>query len=155
MIQYLSGDIFQSTMQTLVNPVNTVGVMGSGLACEFSRRYPEMLNVYKQHCQDGSFKMGTLWIYRAFDKWILNFPTKKHWRDPSELIYIEAGLTTFVRTYEVRGITSIAFPKLGCGLGKLGWPPVRILFEKYLGSIEIPIEVYAYGSIASSEKVPW
>ena len=142
MIRYLTGDIFQSEMQTLVVPVNTVGVMGAGLAKEFARRYPKMFEIYREDCEDGIYKVGRLGIWREnISRWILNFPTKTDWRKPSKLEYIEAGLETLVETYERAYIESIAFPKLGCGLGGLHWPDVRALFEDYLNQVCIDVEV--------------
>lgn len=142
MIKYIQGDIFQSTMQTLVCPVNTVGVMGAGLAKEFAQKYPKMAKEYTQNCWSNSFDVGCLWIYRTDDKWILNFPTKTDWHLSSKLRYIKSGLITFVDTYEQEGIRSIALPKLGCGLGGLAWPDVKELFDKYLDLMDIPVEVY-------------
>lgn len=143
MIQYVHGDIFQSTMQTLVVPVNTVGVMGKGLALQFAKKYPEMEEEYKGYCATYDFKIGKLLIYRDSPyRWILNFPTKGHWYNKSQLVYIDEGLDTLVLTYKYHGITSIAFPKLGCGLGGLAWADVRLLFDKYLDLMGIPVEVY-------------
>lgn len=143
MIQYINGDIFQSTMQTLVCPVNTVGVMGKGLAKEFARRHPKMEEEYKGYCAAYDFKIGKLLIYSdSFHRQVLLFPTKGHWYNKSQLVYIDEGLDTFALTYKYHGIRSIAFPKLGCGLGGLDWLDVVKLFEKYLGDIDIPVEVY-------------
>jgi len=142
MIEYIKGNIFQSTMQTLVCPVNTVGVMGAGLAKQFAQKYPKMAKEYAQYTWSNSFDVGCLWIYRTDDKWILNFPTKTDWHLLSKLWYIELGLKTFVDTYEQEEIESIAFPKLGCGLGGLQWPDVKELFDEYLDSMDIPVEVY-------------
>jgi O-acetyl-ADP-ribose deacetylase (regulator of RNase III) len=152
MIRYVEGDIFDSKAQTLVNPVNTVGVMGKGLAAEFKRRYPQMFREYWALCQSGRFTVGQLWLYRASDKWILNFPTKRHWRDKSRLEDIETGLQRFVATYEDNGITSIAFPMLGSGLGGLNWETeVRPLMERYLQALPMPIEIYTAAK-TSKEK---
>lgn len=142
MIRYTSGDIFESKCQVLVNPVNCVGVMGAGLALQFARRYPEMRRRYEHLCRWRLFHIGTLWTYK--DK-VLCFPTKKDWRDPSELSYIEAGLANLAHSYGARGITSIAFPKIGCGLGGLDWELVRDLIEEYLGPTALDVEVYAAG----------
>jgi len=158
MIRYVRGDIFKSRAQTLVNPVNTVGVMGAGLAREFSRHYPGILNRYKEFCRQGVLKIGTLWVYRsAWDRWVLCFPTKKDWREPSKLEYIEAGLKKLVDTYEARGITDIAIPKLGCGLGGLSWGDVRPLMEKHLSGAGMDIEIYVAGPAESlkTEACPW
>ena len=142
MIKYVNGDIFESECQTLVNPVNTVGVMGAGLARNFAISFPGMASEYCHLCQIGLFTIGKLWIWRTGERWVMCFPTKKDWRDPSRLEYIEAGLKNLVDTYETRGITSIALPKLGCGLGGLSWPDVKSLIEKYLGDVEMDVEVY-------------
>ena len=142
MIHYVSGNIFDSPAQTLVNPVNTVGVMGKGLALEFKKRYPKMFEEYKKQCRDGWLYVGSIMLWRAKDHFVLNFPTKKHWKDPSSLIYVEAGLLSFVNEYESYGVSSIAFPRLGCGNGGLDWKTVKPVMERYLQ--ELPIDVYIY-----------
>ena len=129
--------IFESSAQTLVNTINCVGVMGKGLALEFKNRYPTMFDKYKSFCDKGVFKPGVLWIYKAEDgKWILNFPTKIDWRNPSEMSYIEEGLIKFVEIWKEKGITSIAFPLLGCNNGGLNPDEVIPLMEKYLNQCE-------------------
>ena len=143
MITYLEGDLFSSPAQTLVNTVNTVGVMGRGIALEFKKRYPAMYNQYKKYCDDGSLTVGKLMLWRDEpDHWLLMFPTKTTWRKPSDLSYIEAGLRKFVATYTDKGITSAAFPRLGCGNGGLEWKDVKPLMEKYLEPLSIPCYVY-------------
>lgn len=142
MIHYVSGNIFDSPAQTLVNPVNTVGVMGKGLALEFKKRYPKMFEEYKKQCRDGWLYVGSFMLWRAKDHFVLNFPTKKHWKDPSSLIYVEAGLLSLANEYESYGISSIAFPRLGCGNGGLDWKTVKPVMELYLQ--ELPIDVYIY-----------
>lgn len=141
-IEYLEGDIFCSPAQVIVNTVNTVGVMGKGLALSFKKRYPEMFEHYRKMCERKLLSIGKLMLCYAPDHWILLFPTKEHWRNPSKLSYIEAGLSKFVKTYAEKSITSIAFPRLGCGNGELNWEDVRPLMEKYLESL--PIDVYIY-----------
>ena len=142
MIHYVSGNMFDSPAQTLVNPVNTVGVMGKGLALEFKNRYPKMFEEYKKQCRDGWLYVGSFMLWRAKDHFVLNFPTMKHWKDPSSLIYVEAGLLSFVNEYESYGVSSIAFPRLGCGNGGLDWKTVKPVMERYLQ--ELPIDVYIY-----------
>ncbi len=140
MITYLTNDLFESYAQVLVNAVNTVGVMGKGIALEFKRKYPEMFKEYQALCKSGVFDIGQLWLYKSPEKWILNFPTKRDWRDPSKIEYIEAGLKRFVEMYEEEDITSISFPRLGSGLGGLNWEnEVQPLMEKYLSPL--PLEV--------------
>lgn len=143
MLNYLTESIFDSPAQTLVNPVNTVGVMGKGLALEFKRRYPEMFTQYKQLCDRKELVVGTLWLYKSPTKWVLNFPTKAHWRSPSKVAYIQAGLREFIDTYAGLGIESIAFPQLGSGLGGLDFDSqVRPLMEEYLSSLAIDIYIH-------------
>jgi len=145
MITYVKGDLLQSPVRVLVNTVNTVGVMGKGIAKDFKQIYPEMFKQYQNLCEKSMFHMGQLWLYKTPHKWILNFPTKEHWRQPSKIEYIEAGLKKFVKTYAEKGITSIAFPALGCGNGELEWETqVRPLMEKYLRSLPIDIYIYLY-----------
>ena len=143
MITYIEGNLFLSTAQTLVNTVNTVGVMGKGIARDFKHLYPAMFEEYKRHCDEGTLAMGSLLLYRTAHKWVVNFPTKRHWKQASRLSDIELGLETFQRTYAEQGITSIAFPQLGCGHGGLDWESqVRPLMERYLGAL--PIEVFIH-----------
>ena len=119
MITYLSGDLFQSPAKVLVNTVNTVGVMGKGIALKFKRIYPEMFEAYRNHCERGHLQIGQLLLYKTPNKWVLNFPTTKHWRNPSRAEYIQAGLWKLRERCSEMGITSIAFPELGCGNGEL------------------------------------
>lgn len=142
MITYLKGDIFSSPAQVLVNTVNTVGVMGKGVALECKKRYPEMFLYYQELCDEKKLDIGNLCLWKDVDKWILLFPTKKHWRNPSKLEYIEAGLKKFVASYYKMGIESIAFPRLGCGNGQLKWKDVKPLMEKHLGTLPIQIFIY-------------
>lgn len=119
MIQYVKGDLFQSPAQVLVNTVNTVGVMGRGIALEFKRLFPDMYQQYRGFCKRGQFEIGMLWLYKSPNKWVLNFPTKQHWRQSSRIECLEAGLQKFSSSYNNLGIHSIAFPALGCGNGQL------------------------------------
>ncbi|MBE6436414.1 MAG: phosphatase [Akkermansiaceae bacterium] len=142
MIEYIEGDIFESPAHVIVNTVNTVGVMGKGIALSFKKRYPAMFERYKAICEKGLLKTGKLMLFYEADYWVLLFPTKEHWRNPSKLEYIEAGLQKFVQTYAEKGIDSIAFPRLGCGNGELDWNDVKPIMEKYLK--KLPINVYIY-----------
>lgn len=138
----IDGDIFSSTMQTIVNPVNCVGIMGAGLALQFKQRYPEMFAVYKQQCKSGKLATGHPTLYAANKPMIINFPTKDHWKDPSKLEYIKESLLYFVANYKAAGITTIAFPKLGCGLGNLRWNKVAPLMARHLDTLDITVEIY-------------
>ena len=143
MITYIDGDIFKSPAKTLVNTVNTEGVMGKGIASQFKRIYPEMFTKYRMHCERKNLVIGRLFLYKTAHKWILNFPTKMHWRNPSRLEYIESGLQKFASKYSEIGITSIAFPQLGCGNGGLDFDDqVRPLMESYLGRLSIPVYIH-------------
>lgn len=142
MIEYIEGDIFESPAQVIVNTVNTVGVMGKGLALSFKERYPQMYEKYKMACEKHLLTVGKLMLIYEVDHWLLMFPTKENWRNPSKLEYIEKGLMKFVQTYAEKNITSIAFPRLGCGNGELNWADVKPLMERYLK--KLPIDVYIY-----------
>lgn len=144
MLTYHRTSILTSTAQTVVNTVNTVGVMGKGLAAAFKARYPDMFKTYQGLCRSGKFDIGMLWLWKGPDQWVLNFPTKKHWRHPSKLSYIEAGLEKFVSEYEHRGIREISFPRLGCGNGGLEWANVRPLMERFLAPLPIPIYIHDF-----------
>lgn len=143
MITYVRTSIFDSPAQTWVNAVNTVGVMGKGLAKAFKDRYPAMFQQYRYECEQRQLDIGRLSIYRSPDTIIVNFPTKKHWKNPSQVDYIEEGLRTFVAIYQHEGITSVSFPQLGCGNGGLDWSSeVRPLMERYLQPLPIPVYVH-------------
>ena len=145
MLMYVQQDIFKSPAQVIVNTVNTVGVMGKGIAKRYKEVYPDMYKQYQKFCEQHLLDIGKLWIYKSDTKWILNFPTKKHWRQPSKIEYVEQGLKKFVETYEEKGITSVSFPQLGCGNGGLNWEKeVRPLMEKYLKDLPIDVFVHIY-----------
>lgn len=142
------GDIFESGMQTIVNTVNCVGVMGKGIALEFKKRYPDMYKEYVMLCRNGEVKPGRPYYYNdILGNSILNFPTKDHWRSPSKLSYVTDGLKWFRENYKSLGIRSIAFPPLGCGNGGLTWSVVGPVMYHYLYDLPIDIEIYApYGT---------
>jgi O-acetyl-ADP-ribose deacetylase (regulator of RNase III) len=142
MITFLESSVFDSPAQTLVNTVNTVGVMGKGIAKEFRSRYPEMFKEYKRLCDARKLQIGRLHLWRSDTRWVLNFPTKTTWQLPSRIEYIEAGLAKFVDTYKELGITSVSFPPLGCGNGQLNWDDVRPVMERYLAQVTIPVYIH-------------
>lgn len=141
MVEFKKGNIFNSKSQTLVNPVNCKGVMGAGLALEMKKRYPAMFSTYKRICDKNMLIPGKLQLWKG-NKWILNFPTKDYWKDPSKIEYIEKGLDKFLETYKEKEITSIAFPKIGSGLGGLDWALVKSIMIKKLNNLNIKIEIY-------------
>lgn len=145
MITYVSGDLFKSPAHVLVNTVNSVGVMGKGVAKEFKRLFPHMFRQYRDLCEDKKFDVGNLFLYKTANKWVLNFPTKKHWRNPSRPEYIETGLRKLALIYRDAGIYDLAMPLLGCGHGELDWPTqVRSIVEKYMKNLPINVFVHFY-----------
>ena len=153
MIQYIDGDIFHSPASVLVNPVNTQGFMGKGLALAFKNKYSRMFESYQKACNDCTFSIGQLMLFREIDYSVLLFPTKKSYRQPSRLEYIEAGLEKFVKVYADLGISSIAFPKLGCGYGDLDWADVRPLMEQHLSTLPISVYVYVAQGFVSMPEI--
>jgi O-acetyl-ADP-ribose deacetylase (regulator of RNase III) len=145
MINYIIGDIFNSGMQTIVNPVNTQGVMGSGLALYFRILLPGMYKDYREICKKKLLKPGTLWLYNYAKRWrVLCFPTKESWMSSSSYTIIEQGLQKFISTYKEKGITSVAFPILGAGLGKLDNKTVLGIMRRYLEPLDIPVEIWSH-----------
>jgi O-acetyl-ADP-ribose deacetylase (regulator of RNase III) len=144
MIKYrYDEDMFNSKVMALVNTVNCMGVMGIGIAKEFKIKYPEMFAEYVKKCTAKEITIGKLYMYPiSDDRVIINFPTKNHWRYRSRIKYIEEGLKDFISRYKEWKITSVAFPQLGCGNGGLKWSEVKPLMEKYLGNLDIDIEIY-------------
>ena len=143
MIIYTDGDLFDSPAKVLVNTVNTRGVMGKGIALRFKQIYPEMFSKYRDHCEHRRLTIGKLFLYKTPHKWILNFPTKEHWRNPSRPEYIEAGLKKLRESCARIGAASYAFPMLGCGNGELGFEEqVRPLMERYLRSLSVSARIH-------------
>jgi O-acetyl-ADP-ribose deacetylase (regulator of RNase III)/uncharacterized protein YwgA len=155
MIKVLIGNLFETSMQTLVNTVNCVGVMGKGVAKTFKENYPSMFDDYKQRCEHKHVKPGVPYFYKdMLGVSILNFPTKDHWRSPSKLSDVINGLDVFVENYKTWKITSIAFPPLGCGNGGLSWEDVGPLMYQRLKNLDIDIEIYApFGTPTSQLKL--
>jgi O-acetyl-ADP-ribose deacetylase (regulator of RNase III)/uncharacterized protein YwgA len=144
MITVLIGDLFESDAQTLVNTVNTVGVMGKGVALEFKRRFPEMYADYLARCKRGEVKLGQPYLFASLvNQWVLNFPTKGHWRAVSRLDDIVEGLDYLAAHYREWGIKSLAVPPLGCGNGQLDWSVVGPTLYSRLKRLDIPVALYA------------
>jgi O-acetyl-ADP-ribose deacetylase (regulator of RNase III) len=146
MIEFITGkSIFTSEAMMLVNPVNTMGVMGKGLALEFKRKFPDMFFWYADECRKGNIVTGqvSFWADPVSLRYICQFPTKEHWRLPSRLEYIERGLDDFVNKALEHNIESVAFPMIGCGLGGLHFKhQVLPLLVKMSTKLPIPIEIY-------------
>jgi O-acetyl-ADP-ribose deacetylase (regulator of RNase III) len=152
-IRIIKGNIFNTRLQTIVNTINCVGVMGKGIALVFKLRYPNMFKQYQMYCAQGLIEIGKLWLYKGEPNapWVLNFPTKTHWKLPSEYEYIEKGLQKFVDTYKEKQITSAAFPLLGASNGQLDSNRVLRIMQEYLSQCEIPIEIYQFDSTAPDD----
>ena len=143
LLRYVDSSLFCSSARVLVNTVNTVGVTGDSATAEFATRFPDMYQLYREHCNAGRLHIGHLWLYRTPGRWVLNFPTTACWRSSSEIEYIRAGLQKFVATYQQRGIDSISFPSLGWDSGQLDFDTqVRPLMEQYLCSLPIPVYIH-------------
>ena len=147
MIHYITGNLFDSDAQALVNTVNTVGVMGKGIALQFKEAFPENFRVYQSICRNKLLEIGQMLIteetnIRFGHKIIVNFPTKKHWRHPSDYSYIQKGLIALKKEITEREIKSIAIPPLGSHNGGLEWPIVKGMIEESLSDIDCDIFLY-------------
>jgi O-acetyl-ADP-ribose deacetylase (regulator of RNase III) len=145
-ISYHQGDLLEADVQALVNAVNTVGVMGKGLALAFKQRLPANFQAYAAACQRGEVQTGRMFITETpallGPRWIVNFPTKQHWRDPSQLAWVQSGLQELRRFLLAQQVASVALPALGAGLGGLSWPTVRAEIEAALADLAVDIRVY-------------
>lgn len=150
-IREIHGNIFTTTTEVLVNTVNCVGVMGAGVALECRYRFPGLFEFYEPFCLSGDLTPGKLLLYRESRPQVLCFPTKRHWKDPSKLEYVTAGLAKFAETYRDRKIRSIAFPHLGCSHGGLRWEDeVRPLVYGALADLpDLTIEIYSFDPMAA------
>jgi len=147
MIQLIEGNLLESKAEAIVNTVNTVGIMGKGIALQFKNMFPANFREYEKACKDKTIDIGKLLITEeqtlmSGKKIIINFPTKTDWRKPSEYGYIESGLKALVKTIEDRNIKSIAIPPLGAGNGGLVWNKVQTMIEKYLSALSCDVYVY-------------
>lgn len=140
MIKYTKGNLLNAPTEALVNTVNTVGIMGKGIALQFKKRFPNNFKIYAKACKNKTLTVGKLLIVKEItldgEKLIINFPTKAHWRNKSKYEYIEDGLKELRKKIVDYGIKSIAIPPLGCGNGGLSWEKVKSMIERSLGNIE-------------------
>ena len=165
MIKFTSGDILRADAEAIVNTVNCVGVMGRGIALQFKKAWPDNFKVYAAACKQNEVKPGSMFIVETGQltnpKYIINFPTKRHWRGASKIEDVELGLDALVRDIKKRGIKSIAIPPLGSGLGGLDWGDVRQVIESTLSDLD-DVEVLVYepkgapesDKMAKNRKVP-
>ena len=147
MIHYTNGNILDSEAQALVNTVNTVGVMGKGIALQFRNQFPCNYHIYRRACQNGEIAIGRLLVTEEESlltgrKLIINFPTKTHWRLPSRYDYIRRGLIDLTRIIEERDIQSIAVPPLGAGNGGLNRHRVKEMTEEALRCSECDVYIF-------------
>ncbi len=155
MITVVKGDLLKSKAQTWVNTVNCVGVMGKGVALGFKKRFPEMYEDYVRRCNAGEVKLGRPYLYKALvPPWILNFPTKDHWRSVAKLSDIVAGLAYLEEHYKEWGIESLAVPPLGCGEGQLEWRVVGPTLYRRLAALDIDVGLYAPFHVPDTELDP-
>ncbi len=147
MLSFTQGNLLTASAEALVNTVNTVGVMGKGIALMFKESFPDNFKIYVAACKRGELRVGHMLVTERQDmygpKWIINFPTKEHWRSPSRIEWIEEGLRDLVRVIRENDIKSIAIPPLGSGNGGLRWQDVRPKIEATLSALpDVDILVY-------------
>lgn len=158
--QEVTGNLLKADAEALVNTVNTVGVMGKGIALQFKKAYPENFKAYEAAARAGKIELGKVFVYSTGKltenpKYIINFPTKKHWRSKARTSYIRAGLTDLVREVDRLGIKTIAVPPLGCGLGGLEWSEVRpLIFEAFAYVEGVTAYVYPPGETPPAVDMP-
>ncbi len=158
MITYKTGDIFKEDAEAIVNTVNCVGVMGRGIALQFKKRFPENFKGYAAACKHKEVVPGKMFVHDTGSwiglRYIINFPSKRHWRGASRMEDIESGLQDLVKVIEERNIKSIALPPLGCGVGGLDWNEVRTRIENALSQVsDVEIIVFEPKGAPEAEKM--
>ena len=162
MIEYTQGNLLEADVEAVVNTVNTVGVMGKGIALMFKERFPANYKAYRAACKAGEVKVGSMFVVPSGElagpRWIINFPTKQDWRNSTKLEWVEDGLKALREFIAENQVKSIALPPLGCGNGGLDWPIVRELIEAWLGDLtETRVLVYEptakYQNVAKKQGV--
>jgi O-acetyl-ADP-ribose deacetylase (regulator of RNase III)/uncharacterized protein YwgA len=152
MIQFKQANLLESDAEAIVNTVNTVGVMGKGIALQFKNQYPNNYKLYATACKAKEVVVGKMFVTEETSllggkKIIINFPTKTDWRKPSEYSYIESGLRDLVTIIQEKKIKSIAIPPLGAGNGGLDWQRVKVLIEQYLTNVDCEVQIYQPNAI--------
>ena len=162
MIAFRQGNLLEADVEAVVNTVNTVGVMGRGIALMFKERFPENYRTYQAACKAREVCTGEMFVTANNElqgpRWIINFPTKEHWKAPTRIEWVKSGLVDLVRFIKEKGIRSIALPPLGCGNGGLQWSDVRPLIVSALSDLEgVEVIVYEptekYQNVAKREGV--
>jgi O-acetyl-ADP-ribose deacetylase (regulator of RNase III) len=159
MIKYVTGNLLDAKAEALVNTVNTVGVMGKGIALQFKRAFPENFRQYERACEAGGLEVGRMFVHEAggitLPHFIINFPTKRHWRSQSKYEFIEEGLKDLVAQVRRLKIRSLAVPPLGCGNGGLEWNRVKGMIETAFRELpEVHVLVYAPAGAPAAEEMP-
>jgi O-acetyl-ADP-ribose deacetylase (regulator of RNase III) len=159
MIKLKKGNLLEVNAEALVNTVNCVGVMGKGIALQFKQAFPDNFKVYERACKKGEVNLGKVFLYETSSivnpKYIINFPTKRHWKGRSKLEDIHSGLNDLVKIIRKLGISSIAIPPLGCGYGGLSWPEVKALISKAFVELQqVEVLVFEPTGAPSAEKMP-
>ena len=157
MVELTTGNLLEANAEALVNAVNTVGIMGKGIALQFRLAFPRNYELYQAACKRGDVVPGKMFVVptNRLDnpKYIINFPTKRHWKDKSRIEDIDAGLVDLVRTIRDENIQSIAIPPLGCGNGGLDWSDVRPRILKALAEVpDVLISLYESGGASQVDQ---
>jgi O-acetyl-ADP-ribose deacetylase (regulator of RNase III) len=157
MIEYKTGDILTEDAEAIVNTVNCVGVMGRGIALQFKKAFPENYKSYAAACKRDEVQPGRMFVFTTGKltnpRYIINFPTKRHWRGKSRIEDIDTGLAALVEEIQSRNITSIAIPPLGSGLGGLAWPDVRSRIETALaGMSDLKVVIFEPGGASAETR---
>ena len=158
MIKHTKGNLLEADVEALVNTVNCVGVMGKGIALQFKQTFRDNFQAYANACRKGEVKPGRIFIFptdRMINpKFIINFPTKQHWKGKSKIKDIEMGLRALIDEVRNLGIKSIAVPPLGCGYGGLEWPEVRNLIEAAFEQLpDVQVLLYAPKGTPDAESM--
>lgn len=159
MITQVTGNLLDSDAEALVNTVNIVGVMGKGIALQFKKAFPDNFKEYEEACEQGNVRLGEVFITKPRSltgpKFIINFPTKKHWKGKSRIEDIETGLRALAKEVKERCIRSLAIPPLGCGLGGLNWTEVRARIEEAFAPLpEVDVRLYAPRGAPDASAMP-
>jgi O-acetyl-ADP-ribose deacetylase (regulator of RNase III) len=159
MIELTEGNLLQDDVEALVNTVNCVGVMGKGIALQFKLAFPENYKEYRKVCDSKNLRVGQMFIHSTGrminPKYIINFPTKRHWRAKSSIEDVRAGLHSLIQEVKRLGITSVAVPPLGCGNGQLQWSAVRPLIEEFFAEVpDVSVHLYPPHGAPKAEKMP-
>jgi O-acetyl-ADP-ribose deacetylase (regulator of RNase III) len=156
MMKFTKGNLLDANVEAVVNTVNTVGVMGKGIALMFKERFPDNYKAYAAACKAGEVQIGKMFVTSVNElkgpRWVINFPTKKHWRQPTKLEWIREGLAALKDVIQEKQIRSIAIPPLGCGNGGLNWSEVRTVIKTALSDLE-GVEIIIYEPTAQYQNV--